>query len=134
MNTQQVAKGLGLFSLGLGVLEVVAPGRLTRFLGVKDHNALVRGYGARELMAGAGLLLQPGARAAWLWSRVAGDVLDLATLGMAKPGEASGRKRTANALAMVTAITVVDVLTARAFSQGARPVKSRLRGLLAGGR
>ncbi|ASN82731.1 hypothetical protein [Deinococcus ficus] len=134
MNSQQVATGLGLFSLTLGALEVLAPGTLTRFLGVREHNTLVRAYGARELLAGAGLLLQPGARAVWLWSRVAGDILDLATLGMAKPDEPAGRKRTANALAMVTAITVVDVLTARAVTQGAQPVGSRLKVQLGGRR
>ncbi len=132
MNSQQVATGLGLFSLGLGALEVLAPQQLTRFLGVGAHDTLVRAYGVRELMAGAGLLLQPGARAAWLWSRVAGDVLDLATLGTAKPHTPAGRWRTASALAMVAAVTVVDVLTARAITRGAQRAKSPFAALLAG--
>lgn len=120
MNPQQVAGALGVLSLGLGLTEIIVPGRLARFLGADEHNTLVRAYGARELLAGAGLLAQPGGRMAWLWFRVAGDALDLATLGMTESRTATGRKRTANALALVTAITVADVLTARALMQAAR--------------
>lgn len=118
MTAEQVARGLGWFSIGLGTVEVIAPGRLLRFLGVEEERAaLVRAYGARELLAGVGLLTQPGARASWVWSRVAGDVLDLATLGSAKTGDhPASRKRTGNTLAMLTAITVVDVLCARALT------------------
>ena len=125
MNPQQVAGALGVLSLGLGLTEIIVPGRLARFLGADEHNALVRGYGARELLAGAGLLAQPGARTAWLWFRVAGDALDLAALGMVESRTAAGRKRTANALALVTAITVADVLTARALMQAARAPSRR---------
>ncbi|MFC4426115.1 hypothetical protein [Deinococcus navajonensis] len=117
MNAQQIARGLGWFSLGLGALEVAAPGRLTRFLGVEDQPTLVRAYGAREILAGAGILAQPSAAAFWVWSRVVGDMLDLGSLGMAQPENPTGRKRTANALAAVTAITVLDVLCARALTQ-----------------
>ncbi|WP_102128392.1 hypothetical protein [Deinococcus planocerae] len=118
MTAEQVARGLGWFSIGLGAVEVIAPGRLLRFLGVEEERAsLVRAYGLREVVAGVGLLTQPGARAAWVWSRVAGDVLDLATLGAAKTDDhPASRKRAGNALAMVTAITVVDVLVARALT------------------
>ncbi|WP_216324433.1 hypothetical protein [Deinococcus aestuarii] len=118
MTAEQVARGLGWFSIGLGAVEVIAPGRLLRFLGVEDERApLVRAYGLREIVAGLGLLTQPGARATWVWSRVAGDVLDLATLGAAQTDEhPAARKRAGNALAMITAITVVDVLVARALT------------------
>lgn len=125
MKPRQVAVALGVLSLGLGLTETVVPGRLARFLGVDEHTALVRAYGARELLAGAGLLAQPGARTAWLWFRVAGDALDLAALGMVESRTAAGRKRTANALALVTAITVADVLAARALMQAARAPSRR---------
>ncbi|WP_034388853.1 hypothetical protein [Deinococcus sp. YIM 77859] len=121
MKAQQVARGLGWFSLGIGVLEVAAPSRLTRFLGVQEKDTLVRAYGVRELLTGLGLLTQPGAAAGWVWARVVGDVLDLGTLGRARPKGADGRKRTANTLAMLTAITVVDVLCARALALAEPP-------------
>lgn len=127
MNAQQVARGLGWFSIGLGALELAAPGRLTRFLGVQDQSTLVRAYGLREVLAGVGILAQPSALAFWVWSRVAGDVLDLGTLGLAQPENPNGRKRTATTLAALTAITVVDVLCARALSHPEPPsLKDRL--------
>ncbi|WP_019586880.1 hypothetical protein [Deinococcus apachensis] len=117
MNAEQVARGLGWFSVGLGTLEVVAPGSLIRFLGVQEErSSLVRAYGLRELVAGVGLLTQPAAATTWVWARVAGDVLDIATLGAATTGDPTARKRTGNTLAMLTAITVVDVLVARALT------------------
>ena len=84
-----------------------------------EHGTFIEGYYL------VGLLAQPGARTAWLWFRVAGDALDLAALGMVESRTAAGRKRTANALALVTAITVADVLTARALMQAARPPSRR---------
>lgn len=117
MNAEQVARGLGWFSVGLGTLEVVAPGTLIRFLGVQEERtSIVRAYGLRELVAGVGLLTQPAAATTWVWARVAGDVLDIATLGSATTGNPTARKRTGNTLAMLTAITVVDVLVARALT------------------
>lgn len=132
MNAEQVARGLGWFSVGLGTLEVVAPGTLIRFLGVQEErSSLVRAYGLRELVAGAGLLTQPAAATTWLWARVAGDVLDIATLGSATTGDPTARKRTGNMLAMLTAITVVDVLCARALTlerAGPPSLAERLQG------
>ncbi|AWN21874.1 hypothetical protein DKM44_00340 [Deinococcus irradiatisoli] len=118
MHAQQVARGLGWFSLGLGVLELALPGRLTRFLGAPEHSTLVRTYGLREVVAGLGLLLTPTpmGMSAWVWGRVAGDVLDLATVGKVSPERPRGRKHTGNTLAMLTAITVADVLCARALT------------------
>lgn len=118
MKAEQVARGLGWLSVGLGTLEVVAPGQLSRFLGVPERNTLVRAYGLRELIAGVGLLTQPAAATGWVWARVAGDVIDLATLGGAQADDhPTARKRTGNALAMITAITVLDVLCARALTR-----------------
>ncbi|ADV67250.1 hypothetical protein [Deinococcus maricopensis] len=115
MNAPQVARALGWFSLGLGLAELIAPGKLDRALGLGGHTGLVRSYGVREIAAGAGLLLQPNPTP-WLWSRVAGDVLDLASLGRADPHHPHQRYRLSRAIAAVTAITVVDVLTARALT------------------
>ncbi|MEF2277158.1 hypothetical protein V3W47_02530 [Deinococcus sp. YIM 134068] len=124
MKAEQVARGLGWLSVGLGTLEVVAPGQLSRFLGVPERNTLVRAYGVRELIAGVGLLTQPAAATGWVWARVAGDVIDLATLGGAQADDhPTARKRTGNALAMITAITVADVLCARALTR--RGVRGR---------
>ncbi len=44
----KVARGLGWFSIGLGLAELIAPGALNRSLGMREHNALVRGFGLRR--------------------------------------------------------------------------------------
>ena len=133
IGARELARGLGWFSLGLGALELAAPGKLTEFLGVRRERTVVRAYGLREVLAGIGLLTQPSRTATWMWSRVAGDVLDLATLGVAKPGDPNGRKRTANTLAFLTATTVLDVLVARALTLE-KPEPPTLKGRLLGWR
>lgn len=135
MNAQQVARGLGWFSLGLGAVEVLAPGQVSRLVGAPQQKAsgLVRAYGARELLAGAGLLTQPRAATAWMWARVAGDVLDLATVGRVQPDEPHGRKRLVGSLLTLTGVTVVDVLVARALTQARPPtLTGRLKARLTG--
>jgi uncharacterized membrane protein len=72
---------------------------------------LALGVGVRELVSATGLLTRPSSP--WLWSRVAGDAMDLTMLGRALRGHSrSGRNRTVAALASVAAITVVDLYAA----------------------
>ena len=74
-----MARGLGWFSIGLGLAEVLAPRALTRGLGMEGNEQLVQAYGLREIATGIGILSsdQP---APWIWGRVGGDALDMATL------------------------------------------------------
>src|SRR5947208_5187251 len=74
-----LARGLGWFSIGLGLAEMLAPRMLSEQLGMEGKEPLLRFYGAREMAAGVGILMSdnPGP---WIWGRVAGDALDLATL------------------------------------------------------
>ncbi len=117
MNTQKVAQGLGLFSLGLGFYEAAAPGHLSRILGLEGRDRLLRFYGFREIGAGAGIFLSPANPAAWVWARVAGDALDLATRGRALgPGNAK-RANAAIAFASVALITGLDIACARQISR-----------------
>ncbi len=55
MDYKKLGLGLGAFSIGLGLLEVAAPGRLARWLGVegKPAKTVLRWFGGRELLAGA---------------------------------------------------------------------------------
>ena len=52
-----------------------------------------------------------------LWLRVAGDALDLASLGMALASAASNKARVGFATANVLAVTALDVLCAQEFSR-----------------
>jgi hypothetical protein len=107
---RRIARGLGWFSLALGAAELVAPNRVARLLGVRQRNGLIRGYGLREIAAGVGLL-SSARKAPWLWTRVAGDALDLGTLAAAKR-RARRPLAVGAALAGVAAVTAIDLAAA----------------------
>jgi hypothetical protein len=114
-TTDRVARGLGWFSIALGATELVAPGRLARALGLEGRERLLQAYGGREIGAGVWALSDTPAPA--IWSRVAGDVVDLATLAAGLRGADEEQRRNAwVALAAVAGITVVDILTAASLT------------------
>jgi hypothetical protein len=115
MDKHKIARALGWFSIGLGAAELLAPRRLSRALGIYGHEKLVRGFGLREIAAGVGLLTQ-SRRAPWMWSRVAGDALDLGALGAAFPKSAR-RKALGAALASVAAVTALDIFNGMQLSR-----------------
>jgi uncharacterized membrane protein len=102
---------LGWFSIGLGVAELLTPGAVSRIAGSRNHKGLVRFYGARELAAGVGILSSqnPGK---WLWARVAGDVVDIASI---VKGSSNGVVST-GALAAVAGVTALDIYCAQRAS------------------
>ena len=114
-----LAKGLGLFSIGLGLAEIAAPQSVAQLVGIEDgarNRAVIRGYGARELVNGLAILSQPDAR--WLWARVAGDVVDLSSLVSALQREGSDVRKVAFGLASVAAVMVADIVAARRLGSG----------------
>jgi len=118
---ETLARGLGLFSIGLGVAQLVAPRRLNRAIGIPDDGdatMLMRVVGVREVVAGIGLLAS-GNPAPWVWARVAGDAMDLSLLGAAMTDDDAQRGRVGTAMGVVGAITALDVVTATALSEGA---------------
>ena len=117
VKTKRVALGLGYFSLALGALEVAAPGRLARWLGVDNKAAknTIFAFGLREIAAGTMLLRGPAASTN-VWNRVIGDVMDAGALALAMGG--SNRKgRVGGALAFVGGAMAADFLTARALDK-----------------
>jgi len=113
--SKRLAVGLGWFSVGLGLAELAAPGAISRWLGVDDHAKLVRSYGLREIAAGVGILTNSKI-APHLWGRVAGDAVDLASLGAALRDEDSNRRAVAIAIGAVVGITVLDILAGKSLS------------------
>jgi hypothetical protein len=108
-----LARGLGWFSIGLGLAELVAPEQIARWLGMEDKTELVRAYGVREIGTGIGILTrrQP---AEWIWARIAGDFLDLATLAAhLTPDNEGKRDNVIAAIVAVAGVTVLDVICAR---------------------
>ncbi len=122
---ETLARGLGWFSLALGLAEVLAPRGLARLVGVPERAGLVRLMGLRELASGAAILAQPAAGP--VWSRVGGDAVDLVLLGSAFLGRdgANAHGRTAAALAAVAGVTAVDVACAASLER--RQPKSGVR-------
>lgn len=111
-----LARGLALFSIGLGVFQLAAPGKLTAFLGLdEDHDGLVRMYGAREIAHGVAIM-SDRTPTAGVWSRVAGDALDLATLGATMVRSEPRRDRVVMAMVMVAGVAVLDVICAAQLS------------------
>ncbi len=111
----RLARGLGWFSIGLGLAEILAPRRLATVVGVDGHRhnrRTIFGLGLRELVNGAGILAQPRS-AKWLWARVGGDTMDLALLASALGSRGVRRSQVAAAAAAVAGITVLDVLVSR---------------------
>ena len=113
MDYKKLGLGLGYFSIALGVLELAAPRRIARFLGVEGGTArkVVRWSGARELLAG-GMLLRGPAVSTNVWNRVAGDFIDLGSLALAA-GRSQRQLAVAGAIGFVAGATALDVLTAR---------------------
>lgn len=103
---------LGWVSFGIAAAEVLAPRRVARAVGMSEGSApLLRAYGAREALAGVGAHSVYPVPA--LWSRVAGDLLDLGTIAIGSRQEDGSRNRKAwIAMAAVAGIAVIDALVA----------------------
>jgi uncharacterized membrane protein len=119
LDKERLARGLGWFSIGLGLVEIVAPRRLARFLGVRNHGVLFRIMGLREIASGVGILSQRQ-RTGWLWARVGGDIIDLLALGKVAKSETVKPINIAIATAAVAGVTVLDVRCAQELSDGAQ--------------
>ncbi len=122
-RTRRLVDGLGLFSLALGTAQIVAPGAMNRLIGAGDDaksRAVQRWLGgAREGAAGTGIESRRRP-AAWLWTRVAGDALDLTMLGTVLAGtrrHPEARRRAAIATAAVVGVTAADLLAALRLSR-----------------
>src|SRR5918912_1574889 len=104
--------------------QVLAPRALCRVIGASDEGRaplLMRAMGVREIAQGSGILVRPRPTA-WVWSRVAGDALDLSLLVLT--AVKNRRARTAFAIANVLAVTVPDVYESRFLSRKQGPVRS----------
>jgi uncharacterized membrane protein len=118
-SLEQLADGLGYFSLGLGFTQMLSPTRVNRLIGVRDDpktRLCQRVVGLQELAAGAGILLlrRP---TPWLWSRTAGDVLHLGMLMRAFRGRRESAPRLAAAIGAVMGCLATDAFAATRSTQ-----------------
>ncbi|HEX8000781.1 MAG TPA: SRPBCC family protein [Pyrinomonadaceae bacterium] len=118
INAEQLARGLGWFSIGLGLAELLTPRGVAKIAGVRGNTGLIRVMGLREIAHGIAIFAQGKRPTAAVWSRVAGDALDLAALGAAFASPDSSKGRVAFATANVLAVTALDVICAQQLSSG----------------
>ena len=124
-SAKRLANGLGWFSIGLGLAELLAPRAVANISGVSNkHTGLIRLYGLREIASGITIFSQEKPTEG-VWSRVAGDAIDLASLGAAATNPNTKKGRLAFATANVLAVTALDVICAMQLSNGNRGIHAK---------
>lgn len=114
-SSEALATFLGLFSIGLGLWELANPRGVAETSGV-PYTGILRAYGVREIMSGLGILANRRP-AGWLWSRVAGDVLDISTAAAAySDGDADRRRKVVQTIAALLGVSVLDIVAATSHS------------------
>jgi uncharacterized membrane protein len=116
---ERLANGLGWFSIGLGLAQILSPGGVARLIGVNDDaktRTLMRTLGMREIATGIGILSRPRP-AGWVRARVGGDLMDLTLLGAALRSDDSQRSRVALATTAVLGVTALDVMASGRLSE-----------------
>ena len=114
--TVKLAKGLGVFSIALGLAEVLAPAQMGELIGVSPkYRGALPLLGMREIASGIGIMSQTKPTES-VWSRVAGDAIDLAFLGAAFAGKENNKRRLTGATIAVLGVTALDVMCASALS------------------
>lgn len=111
-RNDELARGLGWFSIGLGLMELTAARGLCRALGLRGRETLVQAYGVREVAAGVAILMSHDPTP-WILGRIGGDALDLATLATGFDDDNPKKANLAAVTAAVTGVTILDVVCAK---------------------
>jgi hypothetical protein len=120
-----IARGLGLFSIALGVVEVLAPRAVARAAGIDSNPNLIRVRGLQEIVCGLGILTVRKS-GPFLWARVMGDGLDISGVtAAARTTSTSDRPRIAASLVALTSVTALDVYAATSIDARDRLLESR---------
>jgi uncharacterized membrane protein len=113
-TSEQLAIGLGWFSIGLGLAELTMPGSLARLIGIREDGtttSTLRALGAREIGHGVAILSDPSS-APRVWARVGGDAIDMGFLAAAMGAEGSDRTRLGLATASILGVGIADLVCA----------------------
>lgn len=122
---ERLARRLGWFSIGLGMMQIAAPRTFCRLIGLNDRHGLIRSVGIREIVSGVGILSRRKPTI-WMWSRVAGDIMDLTVLGIGLVSRGTHRSRIAAATVAVTGVTVLDYQLSQELSDSPGPQDNRI--------
>lgn len=116
-GSDTAARGLGVFSLALGAMEIVGAASLARMLGIRGQENVIRMCGVREIAQGVAILTSRDPTP-WIWARVAGDALDIGTLlAEERFGSPSQRTDRMMALGALAGVTALDLMNARQLSR-----------------
>jgi len=116
---ERLARALGVFSVGLGLAQILAPRGVARAIGVDDDHVnrkTMRAVGFREIATGVGLLTRRRP-APFAWGRLTGDAMVLAMLGRAFSSRRNDHNRLAAATAAVAGVTILDIITSQRLSR-----------------
>jgi len=113
-SSDKLAKQLGYLSIGLGLAELVMPKALCRASGIPGLENVVRAYGVREIATGLAILTTHNPEP-WIWARVAGDVVDMATVATGLQQDNDKRSANVVALGALAAVTALDFACARSL-------------------
>jgi uncharacterized membrane protein len=114
-------QALGWFSVGLGLTELLLPRGTAHAIGAPLRPQVMRGLGARELVSGLGILTGRNT-GAWLQSRVAGDLMDLALLGASYRARRAEPAKLTAATAAVVGVTALDLICSARLSAARKPM------------
>ncbi|MGI3903403.1 MAG: hypothetical protein ACRYGP_19940 [Janthinobacterium lividum] len=114
-----LARGLGWFSIGLGLVETLAPAAVCRVTGLRGRTKLVRAYGLRELASGVAILGSHDPTP-WIWGRIGGDAMDFATLVADLDSDNPRRGKVIAALAVASGVALLDALCVQEFHESKR--------------
>lgn len=118
-NTDQLARALGWFSIGLGLAQIAAPRAVAQLIGIsadRENQSVLRAVGVREIASGIGILTTSNP-AGWVRARVGGDVMDMALLGGALSSDRAEQDRVALAMVAVAGVAAVDMFCTQQLEQ-----------------
>lgn len=108
---------LAVTSVGLGATELLAPTLVSKVGGVmptRRGSNVIRVLGARELAHGFAVHRS----AARVWTRVPGDILDIALLALGHRAHSADARRGFFAASLLTVIAGLDVVATRRYVGG----------------
>jgi len=116
MKSASLARGLGYFSIALGLAEIFAPNRVGEMAGVaKSFRSFLPALGMREVAHGLGILMSNDPTTA-VWTRVGGDALDLAYVGAAFVSDDSNKRRLVGTSVALLGAAAMDLMCANKLS------------------
>lgn len=108
---QSIAQGMGVFSVLLGLTELVLGGPIAQTLGLTGYEWIIYVYGVREIFAGI-LIFAFKDSLPWMWFRVFGDLIDLATVAFGYSRHLADNSNFVIAIIALTGATAIDVYCA----------------------